>query len=201
MPPKEKKTLGDNLYAKVKDGVQYMPQIHCPLIIDLFNSGKGISEFCIQVGISRQKFVGWQMMCDLFKESVLIGKEVGSVAWLREGTDNKFTKDFSVKLWEAFGRKNFGSLDKVSLFVSPKASPLVQYEQIMEQAATGDFTSAEIKQIMESINIGLRAFEVGELQREIDELKEGLKHMEERELEHQIATSHPSQGNKASLDS
>jgi hypothetical protein len=196
-------TLGDVLYEQIKSNVQYNADIHCPLIIDMFSNNEGISEFCLKIGISRQRFTAWQT-CPMFREAVMLGKEVGKIAWMKirtewepEDEDDKF----DVMSWQQLYKKNFGSGNTVSLFVNPKDTPIQQYEQIMIQAAAGDFTSAQIKQIMESINIGLRALEVCNLQDEINELKQGLKKMEERELEYQITTSPTTQENKAPLAS
>jgi hypothetical protein len=47
----------------------------------------------------------------------------------------------------------------------------------MNQASMGDFTAAELKQLMESINIGIRAFESFELQKEVNAMKEDLLKM------------------------
>ena len=146
------------------------------------------------------------MKCPLFKESVAIAKEVGYISWMRLYTewepDPDIEKDkFDFRRWSELYKKNFGTRAKVSIYVDPSQNPIQQYEAIMHQASTGYFTSGEIKQIMESINIGLRAHEVCNLQSEVDELKEGLKKMEERELEHQISISNSPQENKTTLAS
>lgn len=197
-PEKEAKSLGESIYEMIRDGVEYNPEIHCPKIINLFSQGKGIANFCVEVGISRVAFATWQRKHVKFREAVAIGKEVGIVKWLGIAEGNP---ELVALYWKQFGFRNFGSTEGVRLEVDPKASPIKQYEQIMEQATRGEFTSAEIKQIMESINIGLRALEVCSIQKDVDELKEGLKKMEERELEYQIATHSTPQKDKASLDS
>lgn len=199
-------SLGKQLYESIKAGVIYVPEIHCPAIIDMYANNEGESDFCLKYGISRQRFVSWQMLCPIFREAVALAKEVGYVSWMRMYTewepDPDVEKDkFDFRRWAELYKKNFGTRAKVSIYVDPNTTPIQQYEAIMHQASTGHFTSGEIKQIMESINIGLRAHEVCNIQKEVDELKEGLKKMEERELEHSIAANYPPQENKTSLAS
>ena len=199
-------SLGKQLYKQAKEGVVYEPEVHCPMIIDLFANNEGESEFCLKVGISRQRFVRWQMECSLFRECVQIAKEVGYVSWMKLYSewepDPDIEKDkFDFRKWAELYKKNFGSRAKVAIYIDSESSPIEQYKAIMHQASTGHFTSGEIKQVMESINIGLRAHEVCNLQDEVNELKEGLLKMEERALEYQISNSTAPQENKVALDS
>lgn len=197
-------SLGKDLYKKIKNGVTYDADKHCPLIIDLFAANEGISEFCLNVGISRDTLVKWQRANPEFRQCVLLARDVGIASWMRMYTqwepENEEDK-FNTTPWYTLYKKNFGEQNKVTVYIDPKANPMQQYTQVMEQAASGDFTSGEIKQIMESINIGLRAHEVCNLQIEVDELKEGLKKMEERELEHQISITTAPQKDQATLAS
>ncbi len=191
-------SLGSDLYKSIVEGVQYEPKTHCALIIDLFEEGKGIAHFCVETGISRAMFMNWQQVYPKFKQAVQVGKEVGFVKLMEKSEDSEGNiKDYSARIIKLI----FGSEDKIVLDIDPKSSPLEHYQQVMQQAARGDFTSAEIKQIMESINIGLRAQEICELQSEINELKEGLKAMEERQLDYQNSTQRFTEENKAALDS
>lgn len=177
----------NELYKKIKRGPVYQEAKHCKRVIEIFQSGGTLSDFLVETGISRQRLVAWQQQYPVFKECLLVAKEIGRMRWLKEGELNADNREFSVKRWEIFGRQNFGNLDKIALSIDGDGTPYQQYQQVLAQAACGDFTSSEIKQIMESINIGIRAHEVCILQEQLDELKEGLAKMEERELEHQIA--------------
>ena len=64
----------------------------------------------------------------------------------------------------------------MSLFTEPWE----QYKQIIEQCSKGDFSAAEIKQLMESINVGTRVYEAFQLQKEVDKMKEDLNTMSQR---------------------
>ena len=44
-------------------------------------------------------------------------------------------------------------------------------QQLIRQGQEGDLSASEIKQLMESINIGVRAFETFKIQGEVDKMK------------------------------
>lgn len=197
-------SLGKDLYAKIKTGVKYKPEIHCPLIIDTFGRNEGVPEFCMNVGISRDTYVKWQREHNEFRQCVMLARDVGIASWMRmytefepENEDDKF----NTTPWYTLYKKNFGEQNKVTVYLDAKATPIEQYTQIMEQAASGDFTAGELKQLMEAVNIGLRAHEVCNLQKEIDELKLGLKKMEDRELEYQVSDYTAPEVDQVTLDS
>ena len=184
---------------KIFQGVSYDENVHCPLILEIFDDGGGMSEFYVKVGVSAQRVGHWMRDHPEFFEIVQLAKEIGKQHWLREGETNIENKDFNRPLWAVIGKRKFGATEKLALHMHHTSSPMEQYRQIISQASSGDFTAPELKQIMEAINIGLRAHEVCELQSEIDELKEGLKKMEERELEHQVSNQGTPEKDKATL--
>ena len=60
------------------------------------------------------------------------------------------------------------------------ATPWEQYQQILKQAEKGDFNASEIKQLMESINVGTRVYETFKLQVDFDTMKEDFNEMSQR---------------------
>ena len=73
--------------------------------------------------------------------------------------------------WSRFGiSKN----SRIILNLDPKGNTSTHYSQLLLQASEGDFTAAEIKQLMEAVNVGLNTHQVFELQKEIDQLKSDL---------------------------
>jgi hypothetical protein len=76
--------------------------------------------------------------------------------------------------WSRFGiSKN----SRIKLELVPTDNPAQHYSQLLVQAAKGDFTAGEIKQLMEAVNVGLNTHQVFELQKQIDELKSDLATM------------------------
>lgn len=200
-PKSEAKRFAEGLFKKIKCGKLLNEKTHSVEIIRTFASGGTLADFLVHVGISRQKFVAWKAKSEVFRESALVAKEVGRAAWLKIGIENADNREFNAKIWETFGRQNFGGTDKLTLTLQPDSTPMEHYQQLIAQAACGDLSSSEIKQLMESINIGMKAHEACALQAEIDELKEGLAKMEEREIEYQSTDSSAEEENKDSVDS
>ena len=176
-----------SLFDKIKSNVKYDEKKHCRMILSCFSSGGTLPDFLIQAGISRQKFMSWITNKKNFRECYLVAKEMALSKWLQIGSSSLYDKDFKQKVWEIAGRVNFGPPEKIQIAINPESTPYEQYQQILAQASCGELTSGEVKQLMESVNIGIRAYETCLLQAEIDELKEGLRKMEERELEYQAA--------------
>jgi hypothetical protein len=84
--------------------------------------------------------------------------------------------------------------------VDKNSNPYEQYQQLIEQATYGDFDSAQIKQLMESINVGRAAFEAFKLQGELDEIKESFKLMEvNRNAHNTIPITSAEKANKGTI--
>jgi hypothetical protein len=169
--------------------------------MEIFKSGGNMCDFCLEVGASIQRVTRWQMDNEDFSEAVQLAKDIALSHWLKTGYKNLDNREFNVRLWEALGKRQFGNSEKISFRTTKGASPIEHYQEVMQQASLGNFTSSELKQLMESVNIGLRAEEVCTMQKQIDELKEGLVKMEERELEHQISNTETPETDKTAVDS
>jgi hypothetical protein len=193
-------TYAEGMFRKIKCDKKLNEKAHSIEIIRTFASGGTLADFLISTGISRQKFVAWKAKSPTFNEAAMVAKEVGRSNWMKIGLENVDNREFNSKVWETFGRQNFGGTDKLTLTLQPESTPMQHYQQLIAQAACGDLSSSEIKQLMESINIGIKAHETCELQAEIDELKEGLIKMEERENEYQGTDYSSTEENKVALD-
>jgi len=99
--------------------------------------------------------------------------------WEREGEAGKGDESFDLELWKTQGaaRYGVGKTNRVRVHIDADSTPYSQYKQLMMQASMGDFTASELKQLMESINIGIRAYESFELQREVDTMRDDLTKM------------------------
>ena len=194
------KMFATAMFKKINKDPELNEKSHSVEIIRTFAAGGTLADFLVHAGISRQKFVAWKNKSKIFRDASLIAKEVGRSAWLKIGLDNVNDKEFNTKVWDTFGRQNFGGTDKITLSLDSEGTPYQHYQQVVDQAACGDFSSSEIKQLMESVNIGIKAHETCMLQAEIDGLKDGLAKMEEREAEYQSADSGIEEEDKASVE-
>lgn len=181
---------GHEIYLKIKKKrIKFNAEIHCPLILNIMmNPKKGtFSAFCVEALISDSTFYNWLSENELFLECYCIGKMFAREDWEELGrelseevslpgtTNNKFG------YWQMIGWSRFGisKNSRIRLTLDANATPNQHYAQLLKQAANGDFTASEIKQLMEAVNVGLNTHQVFALQKEIDELRKDLATMQE----------------------
>lgn len=173
---------------KQKGVTDYKEEIHCPMIIDVMNGPGTMSAFCVQAGISDTTFYRWLHKYDVFNECYRVGCMIARDNWEREGELGKQDEYFNIEVWKIQGsaRYGIGRTNRVRLHIDSKSTPYEQYQQLVSQASMGDFTASEFKQLVEGINIGLRAFEVIELQKEVDQMKSDLERMSQNHVNNLI---------------
>lgn len=189
------KAEAEKLYQLIKKGpVKYKEEIHCPMILGVMaHSEKGtVASFCREARISDGTFYNWLKDNDLFVECYALGKVFARAAWEDEGRElrNEIVMpgaiSFKFEHWRMMGWANYGigKTMRIRLKLDPEATPDKHYSQLIRQASEGDFTSGEIKQLMEAINVGLNTHQVFALQKEIDQLKSDLATMVENSNGH-----------------
>lgn len=182
-----------SIYLKVKNHrSDYIEELHCPMIIRNMLHFGTVSSFCVEAFVSDQTFYNWANRHELFRECYLLAKMHAREQWEEEGRMlrhrvlEKGETDHSFEYWRMIGwsRYGVGKNSRIRLELDPNAKPNDQYAQLLKQAASGDFTAGEIKQLMEAINVGLNAHQVFTLQKEIDELKSNLDKMSTNQNAH-----------------
>jgi hypothetical protein len=160
-----------------KNPTKYKEEIHCPKIIEVMNEKGTISAFCKEVMISDGTFYNWCYQYPIFKECFRFGFMSSQENW--EDAGRMRDEEFDFKYWEFIGRQRYGvgRSNCVKLNVDSNASPYEQYKQMLQQARTGDFTAAEIKQLMESINVGVRVWESFKIQEDVDQMRNDIQKM------------------------
>lgn len=175
----------EKIYQLYKGGrVNYVEEHHCPLIIKIMDREGTMAAFCVQAGISDTTFYRWLHKHELFHECYRIACMVARDNWEKEGQESKFDEEFNLEVWKIQGaaRYGVGRTNRVRLHIDARTTPYEQYQQLVNQASMGDFSAAEFKQLVEGINIGLRAYEVIELQKEIDQMKADLNKMSQNHV-------------------
>jgi hypothetical protein len=171
------------IYRTLRDyKVQYDEDKHCTLILEMMIESGRYSAFCTEAGISEDKFHKWVIKHELFRECYSLGKMYAREAWekegliLRERESAPGTIDHAFDHWRLTGWSRFGisKNNRIRLELNPDDAPNMHYAQLLKQASNGDFTAAEIKQLMEAINVGLNTHQVITLQKEINDLKSDL---------------------------
>lgn len=169
-----------NYYIRLKGGIIYNEEEHCPLIIETMldqQMGGTVAAFCKQAVISDTTFYRWLDKYPVFYECYRYAIMSAKYNWEQEGEDNKDNPEWDKSYWEKKGNARFqvAGKPKIRLALNEKDEPYLQYQQLMSQAARGDFTSDELKQVMECLNSGTRVYEAFKVQREVDEMKKDIK--------------------------
>jgi hypothetical protein len=173
------------IYESLKKRTKYKEEIHCPLILKIMLNKGRFTAFCTEVLISDFAFYSWIKKYTLFAESYALGKLFAREDWEIEGENLRYKTNppgvisHEFEHWKMVGWSRFGisKNSRIKLDLDPKGNPSQHYSQLLVQAANGDFTASEIKQLMEAINVGLNTHQVFELQKEIDQLKSDLATM------------------------
>ncbi len=170
----------ERIYQKYKAGhIQYVEEIHCPMVLKVMDEVGTMSGFCVRAEISDTVFYRWLHKYPVFSECFRLGCMVARENWEEEGRLGKDDETFNLELWRTQGaaRYGVGKTNRVRVHIDADSTPYDQYKQLVSQASMGDFTAAEFKQLIEAINVGIRAYESFELQKEVDLMKQDLLKM------------------------
>lgn len=185
------KVDAQEIYKNMKGNscIKYKEEIHCPMILEVMCDPKrgSYSAFCVQARIGEGKFYIWLNEHPMFKECYSLGKMFAKENWEKQGLEiSEYvnmpgTSTHKFEYWRMIGWARFGigKNSRIRLALNPKDNPDQHYAQLLQQASEGDYTAGEIKQLMESINVGLNTHQVFTLQKEIDQLKFDLTIMNE----------------------
>lgn len=168
------------IYHLVKKGQSKLCEdIHCPMVLDVISKEGTVAAFCAQAAISDATFYSWLHKSKCFMECYRIASMMARDAWEKRGEDGQYEEGFNLEVWKVQGMSRFGTgkTNRVRIHIDAESNPYEQYKQLVAQAAMGDFTAAEFKQLMETINIGCRAYETFELQKEVDDMRSDLEKM------------------------
>lgn len=177
-----KQLNASQIYEKLRQGnAIYEEKKHCVMLLEILPAKWRIGAFCVEALITEACFYNWVNKHEVFKMCYGVAQLLAHEAWEKEELDNEVNENWDRKTWLSRGSRYFSKdKAKIKLEVDFMATPWVQYQQILKQAQKGDFNASEIKQLMESINVGTRVYETFKLQAEVDTMKENLKEMSER---------------------
>lgn len=171
-------------HFKNKSALKYKEEEHCKLLIKvMMDKDYGChSAFCVQAMIAETTFFLWVRTHELFGNLFYFTRMIAKQLWYEEGRairDKEYqigTMNYEFEHWKLMGWTKFGisKNSRIKINVDPNASPAQHYADILRQAAEGDFTASEFKQLMEAVNVGLNVHQTFELQKQIDELKSDL---------------------------
>ncbi len=175
-------------YESLKYPSSFVEEKHCPMILNVMGDpSKGtVAAFCVEAGIGDSTFYRWLKAYPIFEQCYAFGKMVAKRNWEEEGDLLRGLEYKEVgcqyELWRMKGWSQFGigKNSRIRVDLKEGGTPAEHYHDLLRQASSGDFTAGEIKQLMEAVNVGLNAYQVFELQDQIDLLKKDLEKLESR---------------------
>jgi hypothetical protein len=147
--------------------------------------------------ITEQTFYNWVNNYPIFGTLYYFTKMIAREIWEEEGRELRDRDypmgviNYAFEHWKLMGWSKFGvsKNNRIKLKLNPENSPASHYQAILRQAADGDFTASEFKQLMEAVNVGLNVHQTFELQKQIDELKSDLSTMSDNTNGHNPSTN------------
>lgn len=76
----------------------YRPE-YCAKLIDMGKEGRGVSEFCSDVGISRNTFYVWSDAHPEFAEARELHRAHCQAWWEKAGREGMFMQTFNATIW------------------------------------------------------------------------------------------------------
>lgn len=167
------------LYLQIKKGGRiYQEDIHCPMVLTVMNDEGTMTAFCKKAGICKATFYKWYNKHKTFRACYEMGMVFSRDNWEKEGENGKGEEFFNFEHWRLTGAMRYGvGKNRVRMGINPKSNPYQQYQQLVELANSEEFNASEIKQLMESINVGIRAYESFKMQEELDKIKDDVTRM------------------------
>jgi hypothetical protein len=151
---------------------QYNPEIHFPLLHQIFEDGHGVAAFCAASDISRRTFSVWCNKYPEFREQYDIAIEKGAAKW--EALPDELARKgltLNHNYWMAINRNRYKfsqsriTKEKDDTTISRMAAAWISLQE-------GGITAQEYNQIAAGLSTESKISEV-ELQREIvEQLKE-----------------------------
>lgn len=163
----------------------YNEEVHCPLVIEVFaDPDRGtMSAFIIAAYITENTYWNWRKNNPMFDLCAEYGRALGRENWEEMGRNMKHSAVIGSRFeyWRVLGYTRYGisKNPRIRLDLTPDASPMDHYKELINQAGRGDFTAGEVKQLAEAINLGMNAHQNFELQKQINDLKADLKKVNE----------------------
>lgn len=185
------KAKAKELYLELKKGgTKYKEELHCTLLLDVMETVGTMIGYCRIAKISQKTFYIWCKKHPIFNNCYELGRTISQANWEQEGRDNADNEDFNWSYWQMLGKVRYGAgLGKLRIDIEAEANPYQQYQQLIKQAGNEEFTASELKQVMESINVGRNAFETFKLQESVDAMKADIDRMNRNNEQHQGAAT------------
>ncbi len=155
-------------------------------LVEMFKRGESRAHFCSKHSISSRTFKVWLDKHKEFSEAYEIAKEKAqewflnkAMAHIEEEQDPEApTTKLNTTLWSMIMRNRFDFTEHRKLKVPglAKAKNFVeQLQAILQELANGNLTASEATQLSKLVEVGMKVFEVTELERRVAQIEQGQR--------------------------
>jgi len=142
---------------------KYNPDVHIPLLMQLFAEGKSIAEFCFKALVTQKTFHQWVNTHPLFETAYELALCAAQVVWDFKGEN----KEINTAAWTIIMKNRFSYSEERKLSI-PKIKGAKTFDEhykiIMEHLADGNLTGKEANQLAALLASGLKIVQGEEIQ-------------------------------------
>lgn len=170
----------DRVTKRIINGheVKYDEEFHIPLLLRLFQKGRGISHFIVGAEISEATFHNWKNTHQNFRIAYDIAKHYAQIWWETFGELGASDPSFNTKYWQMMMRNRFDYTEHRKLSVPNLKSCVNLCEQIqciVYHLADGNLTGSEANQLSNLILASMKVEEYELQQKKIEKLETILR--------------------------
>lgn len=154
--------------------IKYDPQVHIPLLLDLFSEGKDIAAFCYEAEIGRSTFHFWCHEHPAFQRAYIFAREAAHAWWEDIAQQNISGKEFNTTYWSMIMRNRFGYTEhrKIRIDGFKTAKNFKEQHQVLVQLlADGEASAPEANHLASFIMQGAKIDEMTEMKEDVEKLK------------------------------
>jgi len=155
-------------------------------LIGMFEKGESRAHFCASLSISKGTFSKWLIANPEFAEAYEIAKDKAQKWFMNkalahieeENNPEAPTTKLNTTLWSMIMRNRFDFTEHRKLKVPglAKAKNFVeQLQAILSELAKGNLTASEATQLSKLVEVGMKVFEVTELERRVSQIEQGQR--------------------------
>lgn len=157
-----------------KVSVKYDEDIHMRMLLELYENGGDIAQFCALAEIPRGTFYRWVNHNESFLEAYDLAKELARDDFDRKSGAGLWDQaKFNTKMWQMLMKSRFGASDKRDVSIPGMSRDKTAFENfqcIIDALASNVVNSEEAQSLSTVVMAGCKIYEATHLKEQVDSL-------------------------------
>ncbi len=152
---------------------KYDPEVHIPMLIELYSQGYSLPAFLVASKISEETFNAWVDSYPELANAYKDAKQGLRLMYEKMAVEGLNDPSFNTKLWSilAKNRADFTDTRKVAIPKLKQAKTHAEkFDVVSDSIANGELTLSEAQQIGNFLAVGAKIEDMTETARKVDEL-------------------------------